>query len=555
MSEYRSYRAPSENHSRLCVPELDSLGPSILENRRQFESSSCRWLDIPLTKIRTWAQNDTLQLATDFTRRYWSSESSCESILSGARSPKSASICPLILSGHQPELFHPGVWFKNFLLSSLAKQHSGIGVNILVDHDLSRNFALQVPSITDNGQLTKEQVSIDDEWHGKPWELTWPKDISRWKDFLASIVMKLQTVGNLDPLIVKLWPNVIHALEQGKPVGEVLASARHIFELSNGLQTLELPFSQLASERSFACFAGEILSRIETVHDVYNSARNDYRSHHGIKNHLQPIPELGRDKDWFETPFWIYSATDPMRRPLWVCRKSGQLRLSDRRNWTIDFPETKEFEPWFTQWKKLLDSKFYVRPRALTTTMFLRLAVGDLFIHGIGGGKYDQMTDRIIESLWPICSPKYLVATATLYLPIKMDGRATLNESQPAERDVLQKIRHWRFTPERLLNGVEESTKVHSLLCEKESLLAKIPLRTEKIAWHRELQNLNSRLRQHCQESEESLSHQLRNAIIFDRNQAILASREFSISIFPSTSIVMNLLRLCPPTKVEILNC
>src|SRR6476659_4896603 len=27
---------------------------------------------------------------------------------------------PFILSGHQPDLFHPGVWLKNFLLSSIA---------------------------------------------------------------------------------------------------------------------------------------------------------------------------------------------------------------------------------------------------------------------------------------------------------------------------------------------------------------------------------------------------------------------------------------------------
>ena len=38
-----------------------------------------------------------------------------------------------------------------------------------------------------------------------------------------------------------------------------------------------------------------------------------------------------------------------------------------------------------------------LRPRALTTTMYLRLAMGDLFLHGIGGAKYDQLTDRIIE--------------------------------------------------------------------------------------------------------------------------------------------------------------
>ena len=28
---------------------------------------------------------------------------------------------PFILSGHQPEMFHPGVWYKNFVLGGLAQ--------------------------------------------------------------------------------------------------------------------------------------------------------------------------------------------------------------------------------------------------------------------------------------------------------------------------------------------------------------------------------------------------------------------------------------------------
>ena len=40
-----------------------------------------------------------------------------------------------------------------------------------------------------------------------------------------------------------------------------------------------------------------------------------------------------------------------------------------------------------------------LRPRALTLTLFARLCVADFFIHGIGGGKYDEVTDRIIREL------------------------------------------------------------------------------------------------------------------------------------------------------------
>ena len=35
-----------------------------------------------------------------------------------------------------------------------------------------------------------------------------------------------------------------------------------------------------------------------------------------------------------------------------------------------------------------------LRTRALTTTLFARLVLSDMFLHGIGGAKYDQVTDR-----------------------------------------------------------------------------------------------------------------------------------------------------------------
>ena len=34
-----------------------------------------------------------------------------------------------------------------------------------------------------------------------------------------------------------------------------------------------------------------------------------------------------------------------------------------------------------------------IRSRALITTLWARLVLGDLFLHGIGGAKYDQVTD------------------------------------------------------------------------------------------------------------------------------------------------------------------
>jgi hypothetical protein len=49
--------------------------------------------------------------------------------------------------------------------------------------------------------------------------------------------------------------------------------------------------------------------------------------------------------------------------------------------------------------------------------MYLRMFVFDQFIHGIGGGQYDQVTDALIGSHFGIAPPAFAVATATMYLP------------------------------------------------------------------------------------------------------------------------------------------
>jgi hypothetical protein len=62
-------------------------------------------------------------------------------------------------------------------------------------------------------------------------------------------------------------------------------------------------------------------------------------------------------------------------------------------------------------------------PRALTLTALLRLLVADQFVHGIGGGRYDQVLDTLIERHFGLAAPRFAVTTATLYFP-EAAGRA-----------------------------------------------------------------------------------------------------------------------------------
>ena len=58
-----------------------------------------------------------------------------------------------------------------------------------------------------------------------------------------------------------------------------------------------------------------------------------------------------------------------------------------------------------------------IRPRALTLTLWARLLVCDFFVHGIGGAKYDRITDGIFRRYYRCEPPPYGCVTATLRLP------------------------------------------------------------------------------------------------------------------------------------------
>ena len=86
------------------------------------------------------------------------------------------------LAGHQPEMFHPGVWFKNFLLAGLAKQHQAVAVNLQIDSDAMKGTAVRVPGGTLE-QPRIEAVAFDRATSHEPFEQRTILDPARFESF------------------------------------------------------------------------------------------------------------------------------------------------------------------------------------------------------------------------------------------------------------------------------------------------------------------------------------------------------------------------------------
>src|SRR5439155_16156781 len=132
----------------------------------------------------------------------------------------------------------------------------------------------------------------------------------------------------------------------------------------------------------------------------------------------------------------------PTRRRVFARRVNGGWELTDRQGLILKSP----IEDWPTTGPSSRLKAAKLRPRALITTMYARLVLSDLFIHGIGGAKYDELTDLIIRRFFGIEPPAYITATATFRLPIDRP-----NVSLDDVRSSAQRIRELRYRPESFL--------------------------------------------------------------------------------------------------------
>src|ERR1039458_7067383 len=63
---------------------------------------------------------------------------------------------PLVLSGHQPIFFHPGVWAKCLSASILAESISGTACHKITDTALVPEFLHYLPEVEENGKARKK---------------------------------------------------------------------------------------------------------------------------------------------------------------------------------------------------------------------------------------------------------------------------------------------------------------------------------------------------------------------------------------------------------------
>ncbi len=513
---YVRLRAPRQHAAALDVPDpvdVDDLFASNIVLRSGYPEA--------LSVFAAVARQNVFDAAVGYTRQYlpevdqWLPELSLERF---------------VMAGHQPTLFHPGVWYKNFRLDALAKRFDALAVNLVVDNDLLASPAIGCPKQGDAGPASVAMLKMDQPTATLPHE---NRSILDGMLFTAFGKHAADAIAPAvaDPLISQLWPEVIAAKEilGDRSLGQILAAGRHRLEWQLGLRTLEVPISHVAGTLAFGSFAGGIFIDIENFQNIYNRVLMRYRKQHGIRSSAHPVPELTRDGQWYESPFWVWSDADPQRRALFVKTDDEHFHLSDSNQFQQSV-DIGEFPQWWSD--NVKGRHVCIAPRALTTTMFSRLLVSDLFIHGIGGAKYDQLTDQIINDLYGVRPPGYLTSTATFSLP--MPGPRVTKQDIARQRQLL---REYRYHPEV---HVTTSSETDALKEQKRLAIDQFQNGTAKKIANDKIEAVNQQLAATLEQKITATKATIKQLKSQLRDSQILHSREYSFALHP-TSIVEEL--------------
>jgi hypothetical protein len=513
-------RAPREDGAILAVPPLEQAPALLAVNRQRLARPDRSLLGVPLPRLQQQARQEVLQATRAFL------EERGEEF--GSASPDQ----PFLLAGHQPELFHPGVWIKNFALAGLARRLGGVPINLIIDSDTCKSTALRVPTRRpDSPWPVVESVPFDRPGIEVPFEERTIHDFEQFRDFPRAVQKRL-AVWNLEPLLPGFWGEVLARVERFPTprIGDCFAAARRALERRWGCHNLEVPISLVCQTPAFATFAVHLITHLESFQEIYNSSIADYRRRYGLHSRNHPVPELVIREGWLETPFWGWHADSPRRGRLFLKPHADRTEVrTDQEPWP-DLPSRRHPEALREAWLDLQRQGWRLRSRALVTTLFARLLLGDLFLHGIGGGKYDELTDALFVRFLNVHAPAYLVLSGTLWLPLSAPS-TTLED----RRRAALAVRDLHFNPQRhLAPALLADPAVRALVARKEEWINRSP---DTSAGRRErfrvLQGLTGQLRSRVADQEQRELERLRT---LDREllaRDLLHSREYAFCLFP----------------------
>lgn len=442
---------------------------------------------------------------------------------------------PRILAGHQPEFLHPGVWAKIVIVSELARRLGGSGQFLIVDSDVPDPVALRWPRAEGERLEVRARPLLHSEGR-VPYEGLAAGSSAEWRTYFNS------ALADHPPAQDSALSGFLAGFLTEEPptagsYGFIPRWAAGISRICQEVGFEPSPFTRVGTliggdRGPWWRFTAECLLQSDAVTAAYNNALEEFRLRRGIRGTRHPIANLVAEPGRTELPFWLYRGHEPRQRVFVEGRGSDGLVL-----WA---GPTRVCEIGASQLRRAPGDLsaalggWFLRPRALALTLFARLFCCDLFVHGLGGAKYDCITDAWIRRFLGVEPSAYACVTATLRLALpRLPGDA-------ADLPVLRRaVREARFNPQRLLGDATDAGLVELLRARSEAIEESRQLRavrsrdraTRRAAYER-IHTVNCAIAERLgsESSFERRTILVREAIARNR---IADSREWFVGLYP----------------------
>lgn len=407
----------------------------------------------------------------------------------------------IIMTGHQPDFIHPGILFKDVLTGKIANDLGATAFHLIVDTDqVGMDFTLPVKK---GDFFHLEHFPFHKREHNiYKYVRIASEDIQK----LALIRSKLESLDSVIPqkILINAMQTIESLLVEAKErdyIYQVTEIFRNQFIHENKINIIDIHLSDLIKTNGFKLFVEKIRARLPEFRNFFNLQLKEYRHLHKIKNKAQPVPDLKEN----EMPFWIVDQEG-----------NRQHMLADSENLNII-------------------------PRANTLTMFLRLFIADLFIHGTGGGRYEAVSNDTLNFFFGTQGAPYIIASATMNLippPASHSAPSFMLKNQSGSlynRIRLNQLsRSYEFSPERFLE------KNHPLFIEKMNLILELnqsPIGAKKPI-HNKIMALNDEIKLNISENKLLIDKMIHDLPAYEKQKDTFMARNLPYIFYDSEELI-----------------
>lgn len=530
-----TFPVPKKNKEIFINPPYKKIPNLIDLNKERFLSYDFEINGVPFSEFRKHARSETIKRAGEYSDKMLSICSKLNirdkrGLFTNNYSPGNT----IIQTGHAPILAHPGVLIKNSLADCLAKKVSGIGVNMAVDNDVCHDNCINIPNVNGSAPTMEkfEFVSMlkdsafEEIGYSNSMQLT-----ALRKDILQVIhnhEMK-NTFNEFIDIAIKLS-------EETQSLSDLLTYARHAYLQKFDINNLEIPVSLMCRTGSFWNFFLHITGDIKNFAKIYNARLEEYRKLKKIRSKANPLPNLEEKRNITELPFWIWRENGPRKKLFASLENDRQAGLIFENEViaVLDFRRNGNSSENIRRLKGLENKGMKIRPKAVTNTMYSRMFFSDLFIHGVGGAKYDLITDEIIRDFFGVEPPEYATISATLHLPyIPYD--VCSEDAENIKHTIANMNRH----PEKYISKeIMKIPEIQFAINEKKDLITKeTHNQTEKRQAFNRLKQINDMMKEKIKPlimEKEKEAEEIEKKL---RYNSIVKNREYPFCIYPESMV------------------